>query len=269
MGLQFVFNGPDAGLVWADSALDISGEVIKKLDSAKPATAKPAAPTKPPGSVIAGLASGKCSRTPHPPLSLAPRRRRRRARAGEADGRVQERHRQRRLLPGTFPGQAADAGGPDDRGADAGGDGAAARPTPAPYATSRVQLRGVDGAKFRRQVVPGDQLRLTVTLQAPQAGRSCRAQRGRRSRRPDRRRSRAGAGADTERATSIRRRASHDGAVVGAGTIVGAFAIIGPNVRIGRNCKIGASAVIDGHTTIGDGTEMFPYRLDRPARRRT
>ena len=49
MGLQFIFNGPDAGLVWADSALDISGEVIKKLDSAKPATAKPAAPTKPPG----------------------------------------------------------------------------------------------------------------------------------------------------------------------------------------------------------------------------
>ena len=50
MGLQFVFNGPDAGLVWADSALDISTEVIKKLDasSGKPAT-KPAAPTKPPG----------------------------------------------------------------------------------------------------------------------------------------------------------------------------------------------------------------------------
>jgi hypothetical protein len=43
-----VFNGPDAGLVWADSALDISGEVIKKLDAAKPAT-KPPAPTKPPG----------------------------------------------------------------------------------------------------------------------------------------------------------------------------------------------------------------------------
>ena len=48
MGLQFVFNGPDAGLVWADAALDISAEVIKKLDSAKPA-AKPPAPTKPPG----------------------------------------------------------------------------------------------------------------------------------------------------------------------------------------------------------------------------
>jgi outer membrane protein len=49
MGLQFVFNGPDAGLVWADASLDISAEVIKKLDSAKPAGAKPPAPTKPPG----------------------------------------------------------------------------------------------------------------------------------------------------------------------------------------------------------------------------
>ena len=49
MGLQFVFNGPDAGLVWADAALDISSEIIRKLDSAKPApTAKPPA-TKPPG----------------------------------------------------------------------------------------------------------------------------------------------------------------------------------------------------------------------------
>ena len=47
MGLHYVFNGPDAGLVWADAALDISSEVIKKLDSAKP-PAKPAA-TKPPG----------------------------------------------------------------------------------------------------------------------------------------------------------------------------------------------------------------------------
>ena len=49
MGLQFVFNGPDAGLVWADSALDISSEVIKKLDASKPPATKPAAPTKPPG----------------------------------------------------------------------------------------------------------------------------------------------------------------------------------------------------------------------------
>ena len=47
MGLHFVFNGPDAGLVWADPALDISTDVIKKLDASS--GKKPAAPTKPPG----------------------------------------------------------------------------------------------------------------------------------------------------------------------------------------------------------------------------
>lgn len=36
-GLHFIFNGPDAGLVWADTALDISGDVIQKLDARKPA----------------------------------------------------------------------------------------------------------------------------------------------------------------------------------------------------------------------------------------
>jgi outer membrane protein len=42
-GLHFIFNGPDSGLVWADLALDISAEVIKKLDAAPktPPTAKP------------------------------------------------------------------------------------------------------------------------------------------------------------------------------------------------------------------------------------
>jgi len=36
-GLHFIFNGPDSGLVWADPGLDISADVIKKLDTvAKP-----------------------------------------------------------------------------------------------------------------------------------------------------------------------------------------------------------------------------------------
>jgi outer membrane protein len=45
-GLHFIFNGPDSGLVWADGGLDITNEVIKKLDAEKPAS--PPAP-KPPG----------------------------------------------------------------------------------------------------------------------------------------------------------------------------------------------------------------------------
>lgn len=44
-GLHFIFNGPDSGLVWADGGLDITADVIKKLDTAPKA---PAA-TKPPG----------------------------------------------------------------------------------------------------------------------------------------------------------------------------------------------------------------------------
>jgi outer membrane protein len=43
-GLHFIFNGPDSGLVWADLGLDISSEVIKKLD----ASYKPTTAAKPP-----------------------------------------------------------------------------------------------------------------------------------------------------------------------------------------------------------------------------
>ena len=38
-GLHLIFNGPDSGLVWADPGLDISADVIKKLDTG--AAAKP------------------------------------------------------------------------------------------------------------------------------------------------------------------------------------------------------------------------------------
>lgn len=32
-GLHFIFNGPDSGLVWADGGLDVTNDVIKKLDA--------------------------------------------------------------------------------------------------------------------------------------------------------------------------------------------------------------------------------------------
>jgi len=43
-GLHFIFNGPDSGLVWADTGLDISSDVIRRLD----ANYKPTATAKPP-----------------------------------------------------------------------------------------------------------------------------------------------------------------------------------------------------------------------------
>ncbi|MEO7134129.1 MAG: acyl-ACP--UDP-N-acetylglucosamine O-acyltransferase [Vicinamibacterales bacterium] len=120
-----------------------------------------------------------------------------------------------------------------------------------------VQLRGVDGAKFRKQVVPGDRLKLIVTLGAirgPLVKASAVAEVDGQT------------VVEAELLLSLTPIARIDSlarvaptAVVGAGTTVGAFAVIGPNVRIGKNCKIGSSAVIDGHTTIGDGTEVFPY----------
>jgi len=123
---------------------------------------------------------------------------------------------------------------------------------------TRVYLRGVNDAKFRKQVVPGDRLRLEVSL-----GR-CRAAMAR-----------AQAVAYVEEqvvaecelllglvpnGTVIDPTAVvHPSACIGRGTAIGPHACVGANVRVGANCKIGASAVVDGWTEIGDGTEIYPF----------
>jgi UDP-N-acetylglucosamine acyltransferase len=131
--------------------------------------------------------------------------------------------------------------------------------------SGHAYLRGVDDAKFRRQVVPGDRLRLEVTLGA-------------------RRRSLARAHAVASIGDSVVAEAElvmalvpepisgtqpgvmvdpsaivHPNAAIGAGTIVGPHAIVGEHVRIGRDCRIGASSVVDGWTEIGDGNQIFPF----------
>jgi UDP-N-acetylglucosamine acyltransferase len=123
---------------------------------------------------------------------------------------------------------------------------------------SEVCLRGVERAKFRKQVVPGDRLRLQAKLIGVVKHTLARVD--------------VAADVDGQvvaeaelvmalsRATMIDPRAQvHRGAVIGDGTRVDAFAVVGANVRVGRNCAIGASAVVDGHTTIGDGTEVYPF----------
>jgi len=129
----------------------------------------------------------------------------------------------------------------------------------------RAYLRGVDHAKFRRQVVPGDRLRLEVTMGARRATLA-----------------RAHGVAYIDDAIvaeaelllgllpdegPVHQRGIlaepsaiiHPGARIGEGTVVGPHAVIGEHVRIGRNCRIGASTVIDGDTVIGDGNEIFPF----------
>ena len=46
-GLHYIFNGPDSGLVWADASLDITNDVVKKFDLAKPAAPAAATPQGP------------------------------------------------------------------------------------------------------------------------------------------------------------------------------------------------------------------------------
>lgn len=127
-----------------------------------------------------------------------------------------------------------------------------------PLSNRRVYLRGVNDAKFRRQVVPGDRLRLEISI-------------GRRRASLARARATAFVGdqvvAECELLlgmvadeTQIDPSAIVDpSARIGSGTIIGPHATIGARVVIGGGCRIGANAVVDGWTEIGDGTEIYPF----------
>ena len=128
------------------------------------------------------------------------------------------------------------------------------QPSPA---TARVTLRGISNAKFRRQVVPGDRLRLEVSLIRARSGLA---------------KVQAAALVDDQLAAEadlllaivpgaafVHPTATvHPNAVIGDGTTIGPNCVIGPDVRLGRRCQIGASAVIDGWTDIGDDTQVYP-----------
>jgi UDP-N-acetylglucosamine acyltransferase len=126
-----------------------------------------------------------------------------------------------------------------------------------PSRGGRTYLRGVDHAKFRRQVVPGDRLHLEVTLDRQRTALA-------RAKGVARVGEQIVAEMDlllglAEAAARIDPTAIVDPrAVIGEGSVVGPHAVIGEHVRIGRHCRIGASAVVDGWTEIGDGCEIFP-----------
>ena len=123
--------------------------------------------------------------------------------------------------------------------------------------TARVSLRGVNEAKFRRQVLPGDRLTLEVSIARRRSGLAkvaavayVASQRV----------------AEAELLLAIELGAAcihpsadvHPSARLGDGTIVGPNCCIGPEVTIGKRCRIDASAVIDGWTEVGDETHIFP-----------
>ena len=127
-----------------------------------------------------------------------------------------------------------------------------------PRAAARTYLRGVDRAKFRRQVVPGDQLRLEVTL-GPSRSSLARAQCVARVDGQVVAEAELLLAIETVRVEVHPTAIVHPGAVLGEGTVVEPHAVIGEHVRIGRNCRVGASSVIDGWTEIGDDCQIFPF----------
>ena len=52
-----------------------------------------------------------------------------------------------------------------------------------------------------------------------------------------------------------------DGAVIPASCKIGPYSVIGPKVKLGENVEIMSHVVIDGDTTIGDGTKIFPFSV--------
>ena len=122
--------------------------------------------------------------------------------------------------------------------------------------TAWASLRRVTNAKFRRQVVPGDRLRLEVTLAQRRASVA---------------RAKAVAYVDDQLVAEAellmglvqddiqidRTAVVHPEAQIGAWNGRWAHAVIGQHVRIGQRCRVGASAVVDGWTEIGDETEIF------------
>jgi UDP-N-acetylglucosamine acyltransferase len=135
---------------------------------------------------------------------------------------------------------------------------------PGAEAGDRALLRGVENAKFRRQVVPGDRLQLEVTL-GRQRGRVARA---------------TGVAsvngqivAEADLVMAIEHdhcrptrgglvhptAVVHPDARIGDGTVIGPYASIGERVTLGRFCQVGASSIVDGVTEVGDHTQIYPF----------
>jgi UDP-N-acetylglucosamine acyltransferase len=122
-----------------------------------------------------------------------------------------------------------------------------------------IRVVGFDDAKFRRPVVPGDQLRLEVRLL---------------SRRGELARFRGEVQVGEARAAEARlllqvatlpepeidplaRVAA--GARLAPGVRVGPFSIVGPGVSLGRGTRLESHVVIEGATAIGEHNRFFPF----------
>jgi UDP-N-acetylglucosamine acyltransferase len=122
-----------------------------------------------------------------------------------------------------------------------------------------IQVVGIDEAKFRRPVVPGDQLRLEVRL-LRRRGSLCRF----------RGEVRCGEHRVAEARLLLQvttllppeidplARVS-PGAVLEPGVRVGPYCVVGPQVRLGRGTILDSHVVLGGDTSLGAGNHLYPF----------
>ena len=128
-----------------------------------------------------------------------------------------------------------------------------------------VAVVGIDEAKFRRPVVPGDRLLLDVRL-LHRRGSLCRFSGEVRVGEQRVAEARLLLQVQTSQAAMIDPSARiAPGAELGTGVKVGPFAVIGPRVRVGAGCVIDSHVVIDGDTEIGEDNHVFSFAsIGRP-----
>ena len=51
----------------------------------------------------------------------------------------------------------------------------------------------------------------------------------------------------------------HPNAQIGSGCEIGPYCVIGENVVLGNYCRLRSHVVIDGHTTLGESNEIYPF----------
>ena len=125
----------------------------------------------------------------------------------------------------------------------------------------RVEIRvvGFDDTKFRRPVVPGDQLRLEVQL-VHRRGALVRFHGEVRvgdARAAEARLLLQVATLPDPQVDALARVSPE--ALLEPGVRVGPFCVVGPRVRLGRGTVLESHVVIDGDTRVGEGNRFFPF----------
>ena len=144
---------------------------------------------------------------------------------------------------------------------------------PGEFSRKTPYLAGIDKAKFRRPVVPGDRFDMEVTMLRHKRNIGWVLRRG-----DSRRAVRLFGGADVldrVRSAHVRRRLEraarrrspmlhptaivHPNAEIGKNAEIGPYCIVGENVTIGARTVLQAHVVVNGWTEIGDDCQIYPF----------